>query len=27
VDKNDNMSIWKEQTERTFQFITEANIQ
>ncbi len=27
VDKNDDMSIWKEQTERTFQFITEANIQ
>ena len=27
VDKNDIMSIWQEQTERTFQFITEANIQ
>jgi hypothetical protein len=27
VDKNHDMAIWKEQTERTFQFITEANIQ
>ena len=27
VGKIDKMSIWKEQTERTFQFITEANIQ
>ena len=27
VEKNDDMSIWQEQTERTFQFITEANIQ
>ena len=27
VEKIDKMSIWKEQTERTFQFITEANIQ
>ena len=27
MEKIDKMSIWQEQTERTFQFITEANIQ